>query len=172
MDSYMGMIMPFAGNFAPRQWAFCNGQLMNVAQYTALFSLLGTTYGGNGQTTFALPNLNGRAIVGSGQLSGGGNYAMGQTGGAENVTLTTNQLPAHTHTLEATSTPVSTGAPGGNILGRSPQTNLYSTPEGATLPMAGAAISSVGGGQSVPTTTPYMCINYIICIEGIYPPRP
>lgn len=171
MDAFIGMIMPFAGNFAPRGWALCNGQALSIVQNTALYSIIGTVYGGDGQSTFNLPNLNGRAIVGAGQLQGGGNYQLGQSGGAESVTLSTNQLPAHTHTLEATSNQVSTGGPGGNLLARNTATNLYAPPGGPTVPMAGAAISSVGANQPVPTTTPYQAVTYIICTQGIFPSR-
>lgn len=172
MDAFMGMIMPFAGNFAPPGWMMCNGQTLNISQYSALYAILGTSYGGDGRSTFALPNLNGRALVGAGQLSGGSNYVVGQTGGAEKVTLNTNQLPTHNHTLNGVGAPGTAPGVGGNMLAGSGTAHIYAPAStGAATPMDNSSISSVGAGQPVPTTTPYQCITYIICVSGIFPPR-
>src|SRR5215510_8922011 len=138
MDAFIGMIVMFGGNFAPRGWAFCNGQLLSIAQNTALFSILGTTYGGNGQTTFALPNLQGRVAIHPGQSPGTSNYVLGESAGTESVTLTTNQMPMHTHaatvTINANEAPQSvTDNPKGAVLAGGQQVNAYTAaPDGAT----------------------------------------
>ena len=111
MDEYLGMIKIFAGNFAPRGWAFCSGQILSIHQNTALFSLLGTTYGGNGQTTFALPDLRGRAPIAFGQGPDLSSYALGETGGVEKVTLLTTEIPAHTHALNVSNTNAGVAVP-------------------------------------------------------------
>lgn len=169
---YIGEIRMFGGNFAPRGHAFCNGLLLPIDQNDALFSLIGTTYGGDGQTTFGLPDLCGRVPIGAGQGSGLQNYPLGQTGGAEQVTLTTNQLPSHTHQAAAQSAAGTSGAPASNdsawaMAGGNPR---YSTaaPTGA---MNGNAIGQTGGNQPHDNMLPFQCINYIIALEGIYPSR-
>ena len=183
MDEYIGIIKAFAGTFAIRGWLFCQGQILSIAQYQALFSLLGTTYGGNGTTTFALPDLRGRVPVGAGQLTGGGFYDLGQIGGTENITLNSNQMPAHTHAATATSILYAEGdagdqsSPNGNMLGV--LTNLYVTPTPSdNEALSNQAIATTvtnsiaGGSQPFSVLNPYLVINYLICIEGIYPPRP
>src|SRR6185295_12464655 len=114
-EPFIGMIVMFAGNFAPRNWAFCNGQLLSIAQNTALFSILGTTYGGDGRTTFALPDLRGRVPIHPGQGPGTSNYSLGQQGGVENVTVTQNQLPAHSHGVNAVAQGGNQASPVGNL---------------------------------------------------------
>lgn len=167
---FIGQITLFAGNFAPRGWALCQGQILSIAQNTALFSILGTTYGGNGQTTFALPDLRSRVAVGQGQGPGLSSYALGQQGGTESVTLTINQLAAHNHPY----TPVAfsdTGTqtrPNGGYLAT--QDNLYSPTTDQTA-MGAQTTGPAGGGQPHDNIEPYTTLNYIICTEGIYPSR-
>lgn len=169
-EPFLGEIDLVAFNFAPKGWAMCNGQLFPINQNQALFALLGTTYGGNGQTTFALPDLRGRRIVGMGQGPGLQNYNLGQVGGEESVTLTISQLPSHTHLPQASSAPGSAAGPGGNFWASQNQVFLYSNaPNGAVAAMAPAAIGSTGGGQPHNNMPPYLVLNYIIALQGIFP---
>jgi len=179
-DPFLGSIALFAGNFAPRGWAFCAGQVLSIAQNTALFSILGTTYGGNGQTTFALPNLQSRVAIGAGQGPGLSNYDLGQTGGSETVTLTASQMPAHTHALSLAlnvkNFAGNSRTPVGNVLANeaggvvAPYSNQ--SPDGT---MAAGALTgtaaAAGSGLPVPIIQPYLTINYIIALQGIYPSR-
>jgi microcystin-dependent protein len=180
MEGTIAEIRMFAGNFAPRNWAFCSGQLLSIAQNTALFSLLGTTYGGNGQTTFALPDLRSRTAVGTAQGQGLSNINLGEQAGTENVTLTTNNLPAHNHTAAASGfypggyaeRPAATDSPVNNYHSIMAGTNLYSTTMDTTLAAFSLpALSPSGGGQPVPHRSPYLGMNYIICMFGIFPSR-
>ena len=159
---FIAEIILFAGNFAPRGWAFCNGQLLSISQNTALFSLLGTTYGGNGQTTFALPDLRSRVPVHPGQGPGLSSYQLGQSGGAETVTLGVNQLPAHTHA--ATSPPVDTAATSNR-----PTSGMAPARGGAYAP--GPSVGSTGGSQPHTNLQPHLALNYIIATQGIFPSR-
>jgi len=173
MEGYIAQIILFAGNFAPRGWAFCHGQLISIAQNTALFALLGTTYGGNGQTTFALPDLRGRVAVGTGQGPGLSFYTLGQLAGAENITLTTNEIPAHTHALRASSADATERAPGvDRFLAReaTAQTAMYAT-TGIDTTLSPQAISTVGSSQPHSNVQPYLAMNYVICMSGIFPSR-
>lgn len=174
MEPFIGMIQIFGFNFAPRGWAMCDGSLLSIAQNTALFSLLGTTYGGNGQTTFALPDLRGRVPVGFGQGPGLSANELGQAAGSENVTLLTNQIPAHTHQMMASSDAQSAGGASGNSLGSaargSTAGNVYVP--GATSQVAMASITTpVGGSQPHSNMQPYLVMNYCIAVEGIFPSR-
>jgi len=179
MDEFIGIIKVFAGNFAPRGWAICNGQLLSISQNTALFSILGTTYGGNGQTTFALPDLRGRVVLGVGQGPGLSPYEEGQAGGTENVTLTTSQMPAHTHQLLGSSAAATTSTLQNNFLAQpngltsnteeAVAVNAYA--ESANTAANAGAVSAAGGSQPFPVMQPYLSINYIICLEGIFPSR-
>jgi microcystin-dependent protein len=171
MDPYIGEIRIFAGNFAPRGWALCNGQILSIAQNTALFSLLGTTYGGNGQTTFALPNLQGRAPMHPGQGPGLTPRVLGESSGINTVTLLTNEMPAHTHALTASSSPASARNPTGNPLARSRNGNAYQTTIQNLVPLAAQAVSLAGSGQPHNNMQPYLALNFIIALQGIYPPR-
>jgi microcystin-dependent protein len=169
-DPYIAEIRMFAGNFAPRGWAFCNGQLLPISQYTALFSLVGTTYGGDGRTTFALPDLRGRAPIHAGQGPGLSNRLLGQNGGEETHTLTTNEMPSHTHQLQGDSLVASTDTP----INTAPARNAGGIPSYGDSPdvaMSSNAIQSTGGGQAHNTMQPYLTINFIIALEGIFPPR-
>lgn len=166
MEGYIAEIRLFAGNFAPKGWAFCQGQVMSIAQNTALFSLLGTTYGGNGQTTFALPDLRGRVPVGTGDGPGTSPRQLGEVGGQERVTLTRAQMPAHNHTLAVRAADTTTKSPeeGYNSNGGG-----YGAPATATAPAD--AIGVTGGNQPVDVMPPFVGLNYIICLYGIYPSR-
>lgn len=184
MDEYIGIVKMFAGNFAPKGWLFCQGQILPIAQYTAVFSLLGTTYGGNGTTTFALPDLRSRVPVGTGQGPGLSNYVSGQMGGVENVTLIQPEMPAHTHVavvnvssnLGGTNNPI--GKVPGTVQAQVDRTgspfpvNAYAdAPTGSASPDS-TTILPAGGNQAHNNLQPYLGMNYIICMEGIYPPRP
>lgn len=175
MDSFIASIIIFGGNFAPRGWAFCNGQVLSIAQNTALFSLLGTTYGGNGQTTFALPDLRGRVPVHSGNSEGTGlsTYDLGQSGGTENTTLTINQLPSHNHNLRATDGEGNTRDPANAVLAKEAAgvTASYKAGTNSNTDMNGTSVGNAGGGQPIDTRQPYLALNYIICLEGIFPSR-
>jgi microcystin-dependent protein len=166
MNPFIGEIRIFGGNFAPRGWMFCQGQLLSIAQNTALFSLLGTTYGGNGQTTFALPDLRGRLPVHPGST-----VQLGEVSGLEQVTLVEAQLPAHTHAFFASSQAASSGIPSGNrVANTDPVALIYAT-GGASVAMSPAAIEPAGLSQPHENRMPYLAMNFIICLEGIFPSR-
>ncbi len=169
MDPILGQIIMFAGNFAPRGWAFCEGQLLPISQNTALYSLLGTTYGGDGKTTFALPDLRGRVPMHPGHGPGLTPRRLGEQGGAETVTLTTNNLPAHNHALNIHNGDSKITTAAGNLLGNA-QTQVYSD-EAASGQLSPAAVGSTGGSQPVSIMQPFNCVNYIIALEGVYPSR-
>lgn len=169
-EPFVGEIRMFAGNFAPRGWAFCDGQLLAVSQNDALFSLLGTIYGGDGRTTFGLPDLRGRVPIHAGSGPGLSPRRLGAKAGAEKVTLTVNQMPSHSHSVQ-------TASAGGND---SPQGNTFapgSSPSyaaGAPSPSSqfpAGIMSKVGGSRSHTNLMPFLCINYIIALVGIYPSR-
>ncbi len=180
MEGVIGFTTGFAGNFAPKNWAFCQGQTINIASNTALFSILGTTYGGNGTTTFALPDLQGRAVVGVGTGPGLSNYALGQKGGAVSATLTTPQMPAHIHPVNVVLTPNASDSgsnptPGGGVFASPSDGNpaFASAPSGVfTQPFQGnLTTSSVGSGLPFSTQHPVLALNYIVCMYGVYPAR-
>lgn len=184
MDEFIGIIKIFGGTFAPRGWFFCQGQLLSIAQYQALFTILGTNYGGDGVTTFALPNLSGQAPIGTGVSRFGSRYDLAQVGGTETTRLDIVNIPPHQHnpklhasTANATqSTPSSTSVPAtcGKLDGRNFDNSLgYSdaTPD-VLMSNAMATEDVVGGGTPINNMQPYMAMNYVICVEGIYPPRP
>ncbi len=172
MDEYIGIVKIFAGNFAPRGWALCQGQLLSIAQNTALFSILGTTYGGDGKVTFALPDLRGRIPLGPGQGPGLQPYDLGQEAGEEALTLIITEIPMHTHTPMATNQPGSKGTPTGMIWAAEPTggTALY-TSTNPTDMMNIMALGVSGSGMPHNNLMPYLVINYIICMEGIFPAR-
>lgn len=170
---FIAEIRMFGFNFAPRGWAFCNGQLLPIAQNTALFSLLGTTYGGNGTTNFGLPNLQGRAPLHPGQAPGLSPYVLGQTGGSETVTLTQNGLPSHTHAMNGSIAP----PPAGGVtpdptqgLGRAAGGNAYGAAANLTA-MSPQALSLQGGSQPHNNLMPYLTVNFCIALQGIFPSR-
>jgi microcystin-dependent protein len=165
---YVGEIRMFAGNFAPAGWMFCDGQLLPISENETLFQLIGTTYGGDGESTFALPNLQGRIPIHMGTGSSGTTYQLAESAGVEQVTLTVNQIPAHSHPFLAS------GDTGNQV---NPANNLPSNSQGAvpyiedapTLNMNAQAISPVGGSQPHTNFQPYLCVNFIISLFGIFP---
>jgi len=175
-NPYLGQISMFGGNFAPFGYAFCNGQLLDIGNNSALYSLLGTTYGGDGQTTFALPDLRCRLPVHQGQGQGLSNYVIGQRSGTENVTLLTAQMPNHNHTFYATSASATSASPASNLAAVPYTGNL---PSFYTIPTSGQApnvknlnpnaIGMSGGNQSHPNMMPGLSISFIIALQGIYP---
>ena len=170
-DPFLGEIRTFAGNFAPSGWALCQGQLLPIAQNDALFSLLGTTYGGDGQSTFALPNLAGRISLHQGTGPGLSPRTMGEAGGSEAVSLSGQQIPVHNHAANCSNTGANNLSPVGSYWSTDPggNTGAYSTADGSQL--AGTAIGNTGGGQPHNNLQPYLVITYIIALEGIYPSR-
>lgn len=190
---FLGSLLTVGFNFAPRGYATCSGQILSIAQNTALFSLLGTTYGGNGQTTFALPDLRGRVPVGQGQGPGLSNYSLGQVSGTENTTLITTQMPAHAHTspavsVNAVNVKASEQAPqAGAFLGRGVDTapspdsipEIYVPSSAASgqplIPLGGVNVAGAtgiaGGSQPFSILQPYLCLNQVIALEGIFPSR-
>jgi microcystin-dependent protein len=158
---YVGEIRIFGGNFAPANWMFCEGQLLPISEYETLFNLIGTYYGGDGQSTFGLPDLRGRLPIHMGN-----GFVLSQTGGVEAVTLSANTIPAHNHTVTASSSPSYTSVPNGNYLASGP--DIYDQGKPGTAVMAGA-ISSAGGSQPHSNFQPYLCLEFIISLFGIYP---
>jgi microcystin-dependent protein len=168
-DQYLGEIRMVGFNFAPYGWALCNGQLLSISQNTALFSLIGTYYGGDGVTTFALPNLQSRTPIHQGQGLGLSPYVIGQVGGTENVTLTTQQMPQHNHNVNVFNAPGTTNRSGGNYLADSTSGNIYQTAANQTLNVN--AIGMTGNSQPHNNIQPYLCITFVIALQGIYPSR-
>jgi microcystin-dependent protein len=164
---YIGEIRIFAGNFAILDWAFCNGSLQSISANSALFNLIGTTYGGDGQTTFGLPDLQGRFPIHQGTGAGLPTYVIGQKAGVETVTLNTNQIPSHSH-VPASSGSGGSDNPTGNYWGASTGGKLYST-NTPNLTMNNAAIGITGGSQPHDNMQPFLCIIYIISLFGIFP---
>ena len=163
---YVGEIRMFAGNFAPAGWMFCEGQLLPISENETLFNLIGTTYGGDGQSTFALPDLRGRIPVHQGN-----GFILAETGGAEEITLTVQQIPAHSHSLLGVANGASTSIPSQNVLPGIAQAATI-TPYGTDAPMASlhpSSISSVGSSQPHTNFQPYLCISFIISLFGIFP---
>lgn len=171
MDPLIGQIMMVAFNFTPKGWAMCNGQLLSVSQYSALFSLLGTAYGGDGVTTFALPNLQGRVPIHMGHGAGLSNYEIGQQAGFEQVTLTVADMPHHSHALAASSIFGELAEPNNNFIAPTTTRGNGGFSESANTVMAGASIVPAGGNQPHSNIQPYLTVNFIIALEGIYPPR-
>ena len=172
MEPFIGEIKLFAGNFAPRGFAFCSGQLLAISQNQALFSILGTTYGGDGRTTFGLPDLRGRVAMGPGQGAGLSNYALGQKGGAEQVTLNANQIPAHSHDLHANTQAATTNAPAGAALANTRGRDWdYDSSGNVNTTLSDKSIGTSGGGQAHENRQPYLAVHYIIALQGIYPSR-
>jgi microcystin-dependent protein len=169
-NPYVGEIRWVAFNYAPVGWAECNGQLLAIAENEALFSLIGTTYGGDGKTTFALPDMRGRVAVGTGQGAGLSNRTPGEKGGQEKVTLTTAEMPAHRHTLAVDSGAANSKGPAGNVLADSPSAAIYSTTAPNTT-LKSSSIGLQGGGQPHENMQPYLGMTCIIALNGIFPPR-
>jgi len=180
VDVYIGTIQPFAFNFAPRGWMACNGQLLSVAQYSALFSLIGTTYGGNGTTTFALPDLRGRVSVHQGTGPGLSTYVMGEMIGVERETLLTTNMPMHTHPLMGSTTAATSAAPAANMVLAAANGVDSISGDGVTVHTYGAtpnttlspqAIGMAGGSQPFSLLQPLLAVNFCIAVEGIFPSR-
>jgi len=179
MDPFLGQINLFGCNFAPRGWSMCQGQVMSIAQNTALFSLLGTNFGGNGTTTFLLPDLQGRAPIGFGQGPGLSNYTIGERSGAESAPVAAVSYPAHSHTLFAAAGPGTTNAPSsmieaeGQTGGRGGTINLalYSASGTPTSLAAAALTAATGGNQPHNNIQPYLALNFCIALQGIFPSR-
>ena len=168
-EPFVGEIRMFAGNFAPRGWAFCDGQLLAVSQNDALFSLFGTIYGGDGRTTFGLPDLRGRIPLHQGQGPGLSERRLGSKGGAENVTLTTNQPASHTHDWNANTAAATDAAPQGKVLAAG--TPRLFNPVDQNTDLASTTIASTGGSRSHTNLMPTLCVHFIIALVGIYPSR-
>jgi microcystin-dependent protein len=160
-EPYVGEIRMFAGNFAPAGWMFCEGQLLPISEYEVLFNLIGTTYGGDGQSTFALPDLRGRLPIHMGS-----GFVLSQNGGVETVTLTTNQMAAHPHTVTATTNSNAASLPGGNFLASGPDIYDQNKPGNSTM---APAIGSIGGSQPHNNFQPYLCVSFILSLFGVFP---
>ena len=180
MEGTIGEIRYFAGNFAPRSWALCQGQILSIAQNTALFSILGTTYGGNGQSTFALPDFRSRIAVGNGQGPGLSGYTLGQMSGIESYTILNSNFPAHTHPITGAVSMLGTAAEGNsdtpqnNYPASEAGTNLYATTNNGAFMGAmknNLSTSMVGGSLPVSNLQPVLCLNFVICLQGIFPTR-
>ena len=185
MEGTIGEIRMFGGNFAPRSWAFCSGQLMSIAQNSALFSILGTTFGGDGRTTFGLPDMRGRVSIHAGNGPGLTDRRLGQKGGEENVTLLTQQMPSHNHvatpnlsgTVGVIEDDGTTADAAGNVLANATSGEIYhtGTPDatlgGGVAVTGSVAVSHTGGGQPHDNMQPWLAVNYIICLFGVFPSR-
>ena len=171
-DPFVAEIRIFPFNFAPRGWAWCDGQIMPISQNTALFSLLGTTYGGDGKSTFALPDLQGRAPMHPGQGNGLSLRDLGETGGSETVTLLQTEIPAHAHPMSASNQPGEDAAPASEALGRSVGASLYQTNTSANVVQyAPQAVSPVGNDLPHNNMQPYLTMYFNIALQGVFPPR-
>ncbi len=171
MEPYIGQIQAFGFNFAPRGWALCQGQLMPIAQNTALFSLLGTTYGGDGRSTFGLPDLRGRSAVGHGHGPGLSQFILGQQAGSETTTLSASNLPVHNHQLTATDSDANSDeASNGARLGTA-GASIYATGGSGTVHLAADSTTQAGSNVPFNNRDPFLVMNYCIALEGIYPPR-
>jgi microcystin-dependent protein len=177
-EPFLGQITLFPYNFPPRNWADCQGQLLPISQNTALFSLLGTNFGGDGRVTFGLPDLQGRAAVGQGTLPGGSSYSMGEQDGVESVQLITTTMPSHTHSLNATTVQGTTNAPAGGVLALAAKGtlrarnvgNIYN-PAAPNTPLVPATVALAGGGQPHNNVQPLLVLRYCIALSGIFPSR-
>ena len=172
MDPFVAEIRIFPFNFAPKGWAWCDGQLLPISQNTALFSLLGTTYGGNGQSNFALPDLQGRVPMHPGQGPGLSLHDLGETGGIETVTLLASEIPSHAHSLMAQTTVGSKSIPTNNSIARVSGATPYLPPAGAALvAMSDQAVAPAGGDQPHNNLMPYLTLYFAIALQGVFPPR-
>ena len=161
---FVGEIRIFAGNFAPAGWMFCEGQLLPISENETLFALIGTTYGGDGESTFALPDLRGRL-----PLHQGNGFILAETGGAEEITLTVQQIPTHTHPLTATTAVGTAASPQGSVLAASGSSNVYRQGPSAVA-LSNQTVAPVGGSQPHTNFQPYLCVDFIISLFGIFPP--
>ncbi len=169
-NPYVGQLLLVPYNFAPAGWMFCQGQLLPISEYDVLFNLIGTTYGGDGQSTFALPDLRGRTAIGVGQSSGTSNYVQGQVQGVETVTLTLNQMPSHSHPMGASGTAFNSNPPTGAYFGAAAGMQPYGT-GGTPANMAAQSVTFDGGSQPHENRQPYLALNWIISLYGVFPPH-
>jgi microcystin-dependent protein len=171
-DPFVAEIRIFPFNFAPKGWAFCDGQILPISQNTALFSLLGTTYGGDGKSTFALPDMQGNAPMHPGQGPGLSLHDLGETGGSETVSLLVSEIPSHSHALMGNSTTATKSLATGNSFARGASMTPYLAPAGAPLvAMAGQTITPAGGDQPHNNMQPYLTLSFCIALQGVFPPR-
>lgn len=172
-DPFVAEIRMVPFNFAPKGWALCNGQLLPISQNTALFSLLGTTYGGDGRSNFALPDLQGMAAMHPGQGPGLSLHDLGETGGAETVKLLESEMPQHSHSIKAVAAPGTVVSPAGASFARAPGTaSLYGAASGISGNMSEDTLGTVGGDIPHNNMQPYLTLNFIIALQGVFPPRP
>ncbi len=172
MDPFVAEIRIFPFNFAPKGWAFCDGQILPLSQNTALFSLLGTTYGGDGKSNFALPDMQGNVPMHPGQGPGLSLHDLGETGGSDTVSLLESEIPSHSHTMMSLPAPGNRTAPGGNSMARvSGTVGPYIAPPTTTANMADSAVTPAGGDQPHNNLQPYLTLNFCIALQGVYPPR-
>ncbi|HZV70830.1 MAG TPA: tail fiber protein [Saprospiraceae bacterium] len=170
-DPFVAEIRIFAGNFAPTGWAKCDGQILPLSQNTALFSLLGTMYGGNGKSTFALPNLQDRAPLGQGQGQGLSEYFIGQEGGSETITLLQSEMPLHTHTISGAVDPGDTNVPTGNVITRAVGAAVYNATLTNSTQLSPQALTVQGSSFPHNNMQPYIALTFIIALQGVYPPH-
>jgi microcystin-dependent protein len=170
MDPFVAEIRIFPFNFAPKGWAFCDGQILPLSQNTALFSLLGTTYGGDGKSNFALPNMQGNAPMHPGQGPGLSLHDLGETGGSDTVSLLESEIPSHSHAWTASAADAQTGSPVGQLFASGVGIGMYATPGGLT-PLSDNALAPAGGDQPHNNMQPYLTLNFCIALQGVYPPR-
>ena len=174
MEEYIGIIKLFAGTFAPRGWAYCDGRILAISDFTSLYSIIGIQFGGDGRTTFGLPDLRSRVPIGAGQGTGLSPYQQGQKGGLESLVLSTAQMPAHSHSVQCD---IKTGgrslksSPEGSIPANITQGEAYGEDLSGNTHMHTDMITPVGGSSAVENRQPFQALNYIICLDGIYPPR-
>lgn len=171
-DQFLGEIRIFPFSFPPTGWAFCEGQIMPISQNTALFALLGVTYGGDGMSTFGLPDLRGRAPLQHGQGPGLSEYPLGDRGGSSNVTLLQHEIPLHTHNIHAAAQSANSRSPEGKVLARSVGGLAWAQPAGAGVPMAYQAMTVAGVNEPHNNMQPYLTVNFCIALQGIFPQRP
>jgi microcystin-dependent protein len=170
---YVGEIRMFGGSFAPAGWMFCAGQLLPISENETLFQLIGTTYGGDGESTFALPDLQGRVPIHQGGGPGLSNWTLAEAGGSESVTLTSNQMPVHNHTVSASTSIATESSPAANVVAQSSAADLYVedilSPTDPALALAPATVTGTGGSQPHDNMQPYLCVTFIISLFGIFP---
>jgi microcystin-dependent protein len=172
MDPFVAEIRIFPFNFAPKGWAFCDGQLLPLSQNTALFSLLGTTYGGDGKSNFALPNMQGNAPMHPGQGPGLSLHDLGETGGSETVSLLESEIPSHSHSMGAQNVPLGTvQTPTGNVFSHPASGNLFNKANPVVVNMADQTLAPAGGDQPHNNMQPYLTLNFCIALQGVFPPR-
>jgi microcystin-dependent protein len=169
-DPFVAEIRIFPFNFAPKGWAFCDGQILPISQNTALFSLLGTTYGGDGKSNFALPNMQGNAPMHPGQGPGLSLHDLGETGGSETVALLESEIPSHSHAVNASAADGTSGIPSGQLVANGVGVNMYTTSFTATM-LNPDAVGPAGGDQPHNNLQPYLTLNFCIALQGVYPPR-